>query len=124
MNVPLADSHWSFRIDGVAVEVVFDDIGGRDEPRCEIARLEKVIRPLKAAHADVAEAIEDAFVRQDSIRDHEIVDKRSVSHRWRFSGLAGDRMDGHQRGGGNNGRKPKSGSHGTSAIRATRAGSV
>src|SRR5262249_35354790 len=100
------------RIDRLAVEVVFHDVvrghrRGRDRARHQIA-----IGIARIADADVAEAIENLFVRQDAVGENEIFDGDGIYAGKRArSGLSlcrgkqrADRQRGH-------GRKPSLGRH-------------
>ena len=60
--------------DGLAVEADLDDVGAGDERGRHGARHKEMLRVLSGAGADVAEAVQNAFVRQhmtggDEIRD-------------------------------------------------------
>src|SRR6185295_18828164 len=74
MDVPLALPLWRLRVHRVAIEVVLDQVGGGDEAGCEVAREEEAVGPLRVARADVAEAVEDVFVRENAVGDDEVVD--------------------------------------------------
>src|SRR5207247_5166227 len=83
------------RIHGIAVEIVFEDVGGGCEPGRKIARLEEMIRVREAAHAHVAEAVEDVLVVENPVRHDKIVDQPRVPRWGGFRGLP--RRDGSQR---------------------------
>jgi len=57
---------------------VADDVVPRDQPRCPIARQQKDLRVTIVPHTDMAKAIHDPLVVQNTIRLHELVDEVGV----------------------------------------------
>ena len=69
------------RVDGLAGHVEFHDVlrpdgGGRDA-----ASEEKPLRVFFMAHADVAEPVHHAFLVQDVIGAHQVVDLSGTTHK-------------------------------------------
>ena len=58
-----------------AVEVELHDVGLADHLGRERAGEEEAARVARMAHADVAVGIDDVFVREDAVRDHEVADE-------------------------------------------------
>src|SRR5205814_4737688 len=91
----LTNARRRLRIHGIAVEIVLEDVGGGREPGRKIARLEEMIRVREAAHAHVAEAVEDVLVVENPVRHDKIVDQPGVPG---WGGLRGlPRRDGGER---------------------------
>ena len=90
--------------DGVAVEIVLDDVGGGDESGRQGARKKIVLGIGRVPHTDVPIAIQDAFRRQDVIRRDQIVDQRLlVVGGGRAGGCPGGGGRGRRGGGGGGG---------------------
>ena len=62
--------------DRVAVHIECDDVVALDQCRRNLARQQVVLAIHGMPDADVTERIEDAFVREDPIGEHEITDGR------------------------------------------------
>src|SRR6185503_332222 len=92
VNVALPVSLRRLRIHRVAVEVVFDEVGGGDEARREIAREKEMVGALGAARADMAETVENVFVRQNAVGDDNIVDDDARRSLRRVTGLPRERL--------------------------------
>ena len=80
--------------DGLAVEVDLDDVGTGDERGRHGARHEKAFGILGGAGADVAEAVQDAFVRQNMTRGDEIGDAGLIAVGRIALGVTGRGQDG------------------------------
>ena len=63
------------RYDRIGVEIVFEDVVRLDQSRRARARKELSIRIVRVAQADMAEGIEDAFVRHDAVSGGEVAAK-------------------------------------------------
>jgi len=93
------------RIDRLAVEVVLHDVVRRDRRRRDRARHQIAIWIAGIADADMTEAIEDLFVREDTVGEHQIFDGGGIDAGKRArSGLSScegkrhtDRQRGHER---------------------------
>ncbi len=93
-SLPVAGSRVA---DGLAVEIVFDDVGRRHQARREGARKKIMIGIRGIAQADVAVAVQDAFRRQDVIGGHQVVNQRPIAGL--FGSLRRARAGERQRGG-------------------------
>src|SRR6266699_2168994 len=85
MNETLQVAGAAARIDGIAVEIVFQDVGRRDQGRGERARHQEPVGIGRMANADVTEPVEHALTRKHVVGDHEVVQQR------RFDRSAGSR---------------------------------
>ncbi len=68
----------ALRIDRVAVEVEFHDVGRRNQPRRHAARQQKALRVLVVAGADMAEPVDHALVEENAVGGDDILDQRRV----------------------------------------------
>src|SRR5262249_12937098 len=62
-------------IDGTAVEIEFHDVVGGDAPRRLRLGNQKMIRPRRMPHADVAVTVDDALVIEDAVGRDEVLDQ-------------------------------------------------
>ena len=60
------------RADGLAVEVVLDDVGGGDEGGGEVSPHQVAAGIRGMAKADMTIGVEHAFVDQNAVRRHEV----------------------------------------------------
>jgi hypothetical protein len=78
MDEALQKTCASFRVDRIAIKIIFHDVFGLDERGGEQARHQKSLRILGMARADVTESIKHALRGQDVVGDHEISDQRGT----------------------------------------------
>ena len=83
VQIALDEAVAAARIDGVAVEVEFHDVVGRDHLRRQRARHQEALGMAGMAHGDVAGGVEHALVRQDAAR------RRQIFQRGAIDGAAG-----------------------------------
>ena len=62
------------RIDGVAVEIEFHDVGGGDQRRRQRPRHQKAIWVGRMTRADMAEGVDHAEVGENAAAGHDILD--------------------------------------------------
>ena len=66
------------RVDRLAIAIELHDVGRGDEAGRHAARQEEMVRALVVAHADMAEAVDDALVVKDAVGGDEIFDQRRI----------------------------------------------
>ena len=66
------------RLGRVAVEIELDDVGGGDERGRHAARDQEMVRVLRMACADMAEAVDHALLIEDVVGVDEIVEDGGV----------------------------------------------
>jgi hypothetical protein len=66
------------RVDRLAREVEFHQIGRRDKPGRHAARQQKALGVLVVTPADMTKAVNDTLVVEDAVGGDEIVDQRRV----------------------------------------------
>src|SRR5262249_17044808 len=68
-------------INGIAVEIEFHDVVGGDAPRRLRLGNQKMIRPRRMPHADVAVSVDDALVIEDAVGRDEVLDQALARRR-------------------------------------------
>ncbi len=66
------------RVDGVAVEIEFHDVGGGDQRRRHASRQQKAVRVPVVPGADMAKAVEHPLIGEDAIGGDKIADQLAV----------------------------------------------
>jgi hypothetical protein len=69
--------------EGSGVEIEGHDIRFRHQPGRHVAGQQEGVFALVVAHADMAEAVDDALVEQDAVGGDEILDQRRRGVEWR-----------------------------------------
>jgi len=68
------------QIDGIAVEIVFDDVVQRHQFRAARAGQEEPVGPFRMAHADMAVGVHHALMGKNAVRGHQIPEQVGGTH--------------------------------------------
>jgi hypothetical protein len=78
VDEPLGKLTAAVQIDGIAVEIVLDDIAGCDQGRCQRSRYEVTVGIPVVPNADMPERVHDALPRQDPAGRNEVFHQSGI----------------------------------------------